>query len=60
MDTQLLWDSPDAPANGGFYAWLAGEAGAIKALRRFLVTDTGVDRTRVAFMGYWRMGRSES
>jgi NADPH-dependent ferric siderophore reductase len=60
VDTQLLWDSPDAPANGGFYAWLAGEAGAIKALRRFLVTDTGVDRTRVAFMGYWRMGRSES
>lgn len=60
VDTQLLWDSPDAPCNGGFYAWLAGEAGAIKALRRFLVTDTGIDRTRVAFMGYWRVGRSEN
>ena len=42
------------------YAWLAGEAGAIKTLRRHLVTDRGVDRRAVAFMGYWRQGRAEN
>lgn len=41
-----------------FYAWLAGEAGTVKALRKMLVTDLGIDRTRVSFMGYWRQGRS--
>jgi NADPH-dependent ferric siderophore reductase len=43
-----------------FYAWLAGEAAVIKTLRRHLVTDCGVDRRSVAFMGYWRQGRAES
>ncbi|NTW42518.1 MAG: siderophore-interacting protein, partial [Cellulomonadaceae bacterium] len=42
------------------YAWLAGEAGVIKTLRRHLVTGCGVDRKSVAFMGYWRAGRPES
>lgn len=61
IDTDLLWDVPDhraAPA-GGPYAWLAGEAGVIKRLRRHLVTDLGFNRRNVAFMGYWRHGRSE-
>ena len=31
----------------------------IKAMRRTLVADLGVDRRSVAFMGYWRAGRSE-
>jgi NADPH-dependent ferric siderophore reductase len=59
VDTDLLWDSPPA-AHGRVYAWLAGEAALIKALRRLLVTDTGLDRAQVAFMGYWRRGRSEA
>ncbi len=59
VDTGLLWDSPDAVPDGHFYAWLAGEAAAIKALRRFLVSETGIDRKRIAFMGYWRFGRAE-
>lgn len=42
-----------------FYAWIAGEAGTVKELRRYLVRDLGVDRRRVAFMGYWRRGKSE-
>lgn len=42
------------------YAWLAGEAGAIKTLRRHLVAERGVDRRAVAFMGYWRLGRAEN
>ncbi len=59
VDLELLWDSP-AEASRDFYAWLAGESGVIKGLRRFLVTETGVDRGAVAFMGYWRLGKSEA
>lgn len=60
VDLELLWDSPEAQHNGDFYAWLAGEAGVIKTLRRFLVSETGIDRKRVAFMGYWRAGKAEA
>jgi NADPH-dependent ferric siderophore reductase len=40
------------------YAWVAGEAGQVRLLRRHLV-DRGFDRRRVAFRGYWRRGASE-
>jgi NADPH-dependent ferric siderophore reductase len=60
VDVELLWDSPAEHTGGRFYAWLAGEAGAIKLLRRFLVSETGIDRRQVAFMGYWRLGKSEA
>jgi NADPH-dependent ferric siderophore reductase len=60
VDLELLWDSPEAVTDGHFYAWLAGEACAIKLLRRFLVSETGIDRKRIAFMGYWRAGRAEA
>lgn len=59
VDQALLWDSPE-DARLDFYAWLAGEAAMIKSLRRFLVSETGVDRHQVAFMGYWRLGRAEA
>ena len=56
-DDELLWEVPEGTsADGGLYAWLAGEAGVIRSLRRFLVGDAGMDRRRVAFMGYWRVG----
>lgn len=58
VDRELLWDSP-ADAEPGFYGWLAGESSVIKSLRRFLVSETGIDRKRIAFMGYWRLGKSE-
>jgi NADPH-dependent ferric siderophore reductase len=58
VETTTLWESPEA-GDGSFYAWLAGESAVIKRLRRLLVTETGVDRSRVAFMGYWRLGKSE-
>jgi NADPH-dependent ferric siderophore reductase len=58
VDRELLWDTPD-PTGTAFYAWFAGEAAAIKALRRAVVTDRGVDRRQVAFMGYWRRGQAE-
>jgi NADPH-dependent ferric siderophore reductase len=58
VDRELLWDSPE-DAEGEFYAWIAGEAATVKGLRRMLVSQRGVDRRRVAFMGYWRLGQSE-
>ena len=58
VDRELLWDSPE-DGDGEFYAWIAGEAATVKTLRRLLVTQHGVDRKRVAFMGYWRLGQAE-
>lgn len=58
VDKEILWEVPEA-APDGVYAWLAGEAGIIKALRRHLVAERGLDRRSVAFMGYWRLGRAE-
>jgi NADPH-dependent ferric siderophore reductase len=66
VDTDILWEVPRTAKGGAalksarLYAWLAGEAGAIKALRRHLVAERGVDRRAVAFMGYWRLGRAEN
>lgn len=59
VDTDILWDSP-LDGEGEFYAWIAGESQTVKTLRRLLVQGHGVDRKRVAFMGYWREGRSEN
>jgi NADPH-dependent ferric siderophore reductase len=59
VDIEPLWEAPAEPPDAAFYAWLAGEAGMIKDLRRLLVRGHGVDRSRVAFMGYWRLGRAE-
>ncbi|MEU9210225.1 siderophore-interacting protein [Streptomyces sp. NPDC048415] len=41
------------------YAWIAGESGCVKQLRRHLVGERGFDRKRVTFVGYWRRGLSE-
>jgi NADPH-dependent ferric siderophore reductase len=40
------------------YAWIAGESWMVKALRRSLVSELGLQRAQVAFMGYWREGVS--
>lgn len=66
VDETLLWEVPRHAKGGAalkrtsLYAWLAGEAGAVKSLRRHLVSERGVDRRSVAFMGYWRIGRAEN
>ncbi|MGW9021979.1 siderophore-interacting protein [Leucobacter chromiiresistens] len=71
IDREILWEVPGMDAATGAplasdarrsegYAWLAGEAGAIKAIRRHLVSERGIDRQSVAFMGYWRRGRAEN
>jgi NADPH-dependent ferric siderophore reductase len=74
VDQDILWETPArmetaaiaATKNPGmpagampFYAWIAGEAGVIKEMRRYLVRDVGIDRKQVAFMGYWRQGKAE-
>ena len=58
VDSTILWET--TTGHGTFYAWLAGEAGVIKALRRHLVSELGLDRKQVSFMGYWRQGRPEN
>lgn len=55
VDAQILWDRA-APADPAFYAWVAGEAGSVLAIRRNLVKDCGLDRRSLNLMGYWRRG----
>lgn len=42
------------------YAWVAGEAGMVRALRRHLVNQRGIDKAAITFTGYWRLGRTEA
>ncbi|TQN44277.1 NADPH-dependent ferric siderophore reductase [Blastococcus colisei] len=62
VDAGILWEVPEEDGlprrSSGVYAWLAGEAGVVKGLRRHLVQERGVDRRSVAFMGYWRDGKT--
>jgi NADPH-dependent ferric siderophore reductase len=64
-----LWETPGYSSSGeslepgsagaalpGLYAWIAGESAMVTGLRRYLVSEVGVDRSQVAFMGYWRRG----
>lgn len=43
------------PAGEG-YAWCAGEAGAVAALRRILVEEKGHDRRAIRAAAYWKRG----
>jgi NADPH-dependent ferric siderophore reductase len=67
VDTEdPLWETPtfsslgesvsEAENHADRYFWIAGESGVVTTLRRHLVKDLGVDRSQVAFMGYWRHG----
>ena len=59
IDEQILWET-GAAESAPFYAWIAGEAGMVKELRRYLVREAGINRKQVAFMGYWRRGKTEN
>lgn len=64
----LVWETPVFSAAGeelastnsrsGDYYWIAGESGVVTSIRRSLVKDKGLDRSQVAFMGYWKHGVS--
>lgn len=40
--------------DGSVAAWLAGEAGVVRSLRRHLVGDRGLAKSAIEFAGYWR------
>ncbi|HYJ68440.1 MAG TPA: siderophore-interacting protein [Nocardioidaceae bacterium] len=40
------------------YAWVAGESGLIRRVRRHLVNQRGMAKSAVYFCGYWRRGVS--
>jgi NADPH-dependent ferric siderophore reductase len=48
----------DFPA-GTPQAFVHGEAGFVKELRRLLLVDRGVPRDQVSISGYWRLGHDE-
>lgn len=56
-DAPLADAVQDAPVVD--YAWLAGEAATVRAMRRHFVRDRGMPRAAVEFMGYWRRGSTE-
>ncbi|QXJ25140.1 siderophore-interacting protein [Actinomadura graeca] len=66
-DAEIAWVSPGtlldavraAELPDGPYAWIAGESATVRALRRHLVNERGLDRRSVTFTGYWRRGATE-
>ncbi|MEU3184098.1 siderophore-interacting protein [Streptomyces sp. NPDC006923] len=44
---------------GSVLAWLGGEAGVVRALRRHLVDERGLGRGSVSFTGYWRLALTQ-
>ncbi|MFI6344055.1 siderophore-interacting protein [Streptomyces sp. NPDC050560] len=49
----------ELPPTAAPYAWLAGESGNVRELRRHLVGERGFERSQVTFVGYWRRGLTE-
>lgn len=45
---------------GAVDVWVAGEAGEVRAIRRFASIERGVERDRLHAFGYWRLGRAGS
>jgi NADPH-dependent ferric siderophore reductase len=56
IEQDILWERAEAPESA-FYAWIAGEASTVMAIRRHLVNACHIDRRAITFMGYWRQGR---
>jgi NADPH-dependent ferric siderophore reductase len=57
VDRTILWETQAPPEDGAFYAWVAGEAGAVKTIRHLLLEERGLPRSATNLMGYWRQGR---
>jgi NADPH-dependent ferric siderophore reductase len=39
-------------------AWVCGEAGGVAAVRRHLMREVGVDKRRIFYSGYWKLGQA--
>jgi NADPH-dependent ferric siderophore reductase len=48
-----------ADVGPGTRVWAAGEAAAVQRIRRGLLEDRGIPRSRTAVRGYWKQGRAE-
>lgn len=42
------------------FVWLAGEAGAIKPLRRWVRDELGLGRDHSSITGYWKRGQADT
>lgn len=40
--------------DGDVFAWLAGEQGVVRDLRRHLIDERGLNKTAIDFTGYWK------
>ncbi|WP_145557240.1 siderophore-interacting protein [Yersinia aldovae] len=47
----VLWERAEGAST--FYAWVAAESSTVKALRRYLIGESNLDRSCVNFMAYW-------
>ena len=41
------------------YAWIAGEAGAVQAVRKYLCEVRGLPRDQISARGYWKLGAED-
>ncbi|ACU72383.1 Siderophore-interacting protein [Catenulispora acidiphila DSM 44928] len=55
VDAVSGFDFPE----GAVHAFVHGEAGFVKELRRLLFIERGVPRDQVSISGYWRLGHDE-
>ena len=56
-EDELLWETSAIP--GESYWWVAAESSLVRSVRRQLVA-AGIAKSDIAFMGYWRAGKSET
>ncbi|MDO4885045.1 MAG: siderophore-interacting protein [Rothia sp. (in: high G+C Gram-positive bacteria)] len=56
---ELVWGVAD-DRHAQRYVFIAGEASMVKRLRRVCVWEAGLPKGQVSFMGYWRVGKTES
>lgn len=48
------------PAGASVFVWLAGEAGAIKPLRRWVRDELGLTKDHSSITGYWKRGAADT
>ncbi|MFC7342282.1 siderophore-interacting protein [Saccharopolyspora griseoalba] len=50
----------DVPADLDVSAWVAGESGVVRGIRRHLRDERGMDARSVLAIGYWKQGMAET
>ncbi|GAA0524350.1 siderophore-interacting protein [Saccharopolyspora subtropica] len=48
------------PSDVDVFAWVAGESGVVRGIRRHLRDDRGLDASSVLAIGYWKHGMAET